>query len=73
MIKVYGKNNCPKCVEIKSKLENMNIDFEYIQDDKLTMDKALELRSNGKLIEMNAPIIIKNDEQIKHANIGDLI
>lgn len=56
MIKVYGKENCRQCEELKSKLINSGAVFEYIEDIK-------ELRiiaSKAKI--MSAPIIEYNGE-----------
>ncbi|MEI6856168.1 glutaredoxin family protein [Psychrilyobacter sp.] len=54
MIKIYGKENCRQCEELKSKLVNDGAEFEYIEDIK-------ELRvvaSKAKI--MSAPIIEYN-------------
>lgn len=54
MIKIYGKENCRQCEELKSKLINDGAEFEYIEDIK-------ELRivaSKAKI--MSAPIIEYN-------------
>jgi len=72
MIKVYGKENCPNCDKIKLELERIGIEFEYIKDDKLATEIALGLRSDGKLIEMIAPIVVKDGLQIKHKDIEKL-
>lgn len=72
MIKVYGKDGCSKCVEINKILTDRGIEFEYIKDEKALMDKAIELRQAGKLIEQVAPIIIKNEKQIKHSEVGEI-
>lgn len=51
MIKVYGKENCSKCEELKSKLNNMGIEYEYIQDLKTLMMVASKARI------MSAPVV----------------
>jgi len=56
MIKIYGKENCRQCEELKSKLINDGAEFEYIEDIK-------ELRivaSKAKI--MSAPIIEYNNK-----------
>ena len=73
MIKVYGKLNCGKCEEIKKFLEDSKVEFEYICDDNAITEKALELRSQGKLIEMIAPLVICDGVQIKHKDINEII
>jgi glutaredoxin len=54
MIKIYGKENCRQCDELKAKLLNSGAEFEYIEDIK-------ELRivaSKAKI--MSAPIVEYN-------------
>ena len=56
MIKIYGKENCRQCEELKSKLINDGAEFEYIEDIR-------ELRivaSKAKI--MSAPIIEYNNK-----------
>ncbi|UUV18245.1 glutaredoxin family protein [Fusobacteria bacterium ZRK30] len=56
MIKIYGKENCRQCEELKSKLINSGTEFKYIEDIK-------ELRivaSKAKI--MSAPIVEYNNK-----------
>ncbi len=69
MIFVYGKIGCSKCVEIKKKLEESGVEFEYKEDEKTMVTLARELMSKGELVEQVAPIIIKDGKQIKHSEI----
>jgi glutaredoxin len=69
MLFVYGKTGCSKCIEIKKKLEENGIDFEYKEDEKTMVTLARELMSKGELVEQVAPIIIKDGKQIKHSDI----
>lgn len=69
MLKIYGKEGCSKCIEIKKKLEKENIEFEYIQDEKIMVTVARELMAKGGLVEQIAPIIMKDGKQIKHENL----
>lgn len=55
MIKVFGKDNCSKCEEIKVILENKNIKFEYFNDLKTLM----LIGSKSRI--MSAPIIEYNE------------
>ena len=55
MIKVYGKENCGKCVSLKVILENKNLEFEYIEDMKTLMIVASKARI------MSAPVVEYND------------
>ena len=55
MIKVYGKENCSKCVSLKGILENKNLEFEYIEDMKTLMIVASKARI------MSAPVVEYND------------
>ena len=55
MIKVYGKENCGKCVSLKGILENKNLEFEYIEDMKRLMIVASKARI------MSAPVVEYND------------
>jgi glutaredoxin len=73
VLKIYGKEGCSKCIEIKKKLEKENIEFEYIQDEKTMVTLARELMSKGQLVEQIAPIIIKDGKQIKHENLLERI
>ncbi|MBC2850359.1 MULTISPECIES: glutaredoxin family protein [unclassified Cetobacterium] len=62
MIKVYGKENCSKCDNLKRILEEKGIEFEYIQDLKTLMMVASKARImsapvveyNGKVYSMEA-------------------
>ena len=55
MIKVYGKENCSKCLSLKNILTDRNIEFEYIEDMKILMIVASKARI------MSAPVIEYND------------
>ena len=54
MIKIYGKENCRQCEELKSKLINSGAEFEYIEDIK----KLRIVASKAKI--MSAPIVEYN-------------
>ncbi len=56
MIKIFGKDNCVKCEEIKVILENKNITFEYYNDLKTLM----VIGSKARI--MSAPIIEYNEK-----------
>lgn len=56
MIKVYGKENCPRCVELKLMLEDKGINFEYLQDMKQLRMAASKARV------MMAPVVEYNGE-----------
>ena len=51
MIRVYSKEDCAKCKNLKSILEGKGLDFEYIEDKKQLMIVASKARS------MSAPVI----------------
>lgn len=70
---VYSQKNCPKCATIKKELEDNGISFTYIDDNEATTNKALELKSKNKLIEMVAPIVLIDGEQVKHKNLRERI
>ena len=55
MIKVYGKENCSKCLSLKGILTDKNIEFEYIEDLKTLMMVA------SKATIMSAPVVEYND------------
>ena len=55
MIKVYGKENCSKCLSLKEILTDKNIEFEYIEDLKTLMMVASKARI------MSAPVVEYND------------
>ena len=55
MIKVYGKENCSKCLSLKGSLTDKNIELEYIEDLKTLMMVASKARI------MSAPVVEYND------------
>ena len=55
MIKVYGKENCSKCLSLKGILTDKNIEFEYIEDLKTLRMVASKARI------MSAPVVEYND------------
>ncbi len=54
MIEIYSTQSCPRCKMLKERLENKNIDFKEIQDEKEII----------KLGFMTAPIVKKDDGEI---------
>lgn len=54
MIKIYGKENCGRCQSLKTRLNNDNIEFEYIEDMKTLMIVASKARV------MSAPVVEKD-------------
>lgn len=54
MIKVYGKENCSKCVALKNILEEKKVEFEYIEDLKTLMIVASKARI------VSAPVVEYN-------------
>lgn len=56
MIKVYGKNNCSRCQILKNRLDEMKIDYEYIEDLKTLMMVASKARI------MSAPVVEKDEK-----------
>jgi len=54
MIKIYGKENCKQCEELKTKLINSDVKFEYIEDIK-----ELRIVASREKI-MSAPIVQYN-------------
>lgn len=56
MIKVYGKDNCSKCNNLKEILMEKGINFEYIEDLKTLMIVASKARI------MSAPVIEKDNK-----------
>ena len=54
MIKIFGKENCSRCEELKSILTNKGLEFEYLQNMK-------ELRiAASKARVMSAPVVEYN-------------
>lgn len=59
MIKVYGKENCSKCIFLKGILIDRNIEFEYIEDMKIFMIVVSKVRIMSVLvIEYNDNVYI---------------
>lgn len=54
MIKVYGKEGCSKCENLKGILNNKGVEYEYIQDLKTLMMVASKARI------MSAPVVEKD-------------
>lgn len=54
MIKVYGKEGCSKCENLKGILNSKGIEYEYIQDLKTLMMVASKARI------MSAPVVEKD-------------
>lgn len=54
MLKVYGKENCSQCEELKGILQNKGIQFEYILD----MRQLRIVASKAKI--MSAPVVEKD-------------
>ncbi len=62
MIKVYGKEKCPRCSELKIILQDKGLDFEYLQDMKALRIAASKARVmmapvveyNGKFLDMES-------------------
>lgn len=54
MIKVYGKEGCSKCENLKGILNNKEVEYEYIQDLKTLMMVASKARI------MSAPVVEKD-------------
>jgi len=48
---VYGMKHCSMCRMLKQKLENKNIDFQYIEDEQVIMKLAQEVNI------LTAPIV----------------
>ena len=55
MIKVYSKENCSNCNELKWMLTNKNIEFEEIQNEK----ELMIVGSKSRI--MSAPILEINE------------
>lgn len=56
MLKLYTKSNCPNCLQLKNVLNNYNIPFEVIEDEKELM------RVGSKSRIMSAPILEINEK-----------
>lgn len=56
MIKIYGKENCSRCNELKVILENKGTEFEYLQDIK-----ALRIAASKARV-MSAPVVEYNEK-----------
>lgn len=73
MLKIIGKIGCVSCVNLKEKLTDKGVKFEYVLLDNLENDErryyASKARAAGKA---HMPIILKNDEVIGEADIDEL-
>lgn len=41
MIYVYGLPGCPMCVQVKSKLSQLNVPFDYVTDEQVMTCKGI--------------------------------
>lgn len=61
------------CDKIKNMAENSGLEFTFEKNDDKIMELAMDLKNKGKLIEMIAPIILKDGEQIRHEDFKKLL
>ena len=54
MLKVYGKENCGNCKNLKNILDEKKVEYEYIEDLKTLMIVASKARI------MSAPVVEKD-------------
>lgn len=71
-IKVFGSLSCPKCKQIKKKLEDKGVEFEYTTDIRELNKIIDELESIGGLIETFLPIVVVNKKQIEHKYVDSI-
>lgn len=73
MIKIIGKSNCSTCDKIKKLAEESDLGFIYEKNDDKIIEVATDLKNKGQLVEMIAPIILKDGIQIKHKDFEKLL
>ena len=67
MLKIYTKKNCPNCLQLKNVLNNHNIPFEVIEDEKELM------RVGSKSRIMSAPILEINEKYYGYQDFNNFI
>ena len=67
MLKLYTKSNCPNCLQLKNILNNYNIRFEVIEDEK----ELMKVGSKSRI--MFAPILEINDKYYSYQDFNNFI
>ena len=67
MIKVYSKENCSNCKELKMMLANKNIEFEEIQNEK----ELMMVGSKSRI--MSAPILEINEKYYSFQDFNNFL
>ncbi|APR02470.1 TPA: glutaredoxin domain-containing protein [Clostridium botulinum] len=71
MIKVIGKENCPKCYITKKRLTDNEINFQYIDFEKDLNEKEQNeyISIARKQGQMALPLLFKNNTLVKTEDI----
>ena len=67
MIKIYSKENCPNCKELKIILTNKNIEFEETQNEK----ELMMVGSKSRI--MSAPILEINEKYYSFQDFNNFL
>lgn len=67
MLKLYTKQNCPNCLQLKNVLTNYNIPFEVVEDEK----ELMKVGSKSRI--MSAPILEINERFYSYQDFNNFI
>ena len=65
MLKIYTKKDCPNCLQLKKVLNNYNIEFELVEDEKELM------RIGSKSRIMSAPVLEMNEKYYSYIDFSN--
>lgn len=64
MLKIYTKKDCSNCLQLKKVLNNYNIEFELIEDEK----ELMKVGSKSRI--MSAPILELNEKYYSYQDFS---
>lgn len=65
MLKIYTKKDCSNCLQLKNVLNNLNIEFELIEDEK----ELMKVGSKSRI--MSAPILEMNEKYYSYQDFSN--
>lgn len=65
MLKIYTKKDCSNCLQLKKVLNNYNIEFELIEDEK----ELMKVGSKSRI--MSAPILEMNEKYYSYQDFSN--
>lgn len=65
MLKIYTKKDCPNCLQLKNVLNNHNILFDIVEDEK----ELMKVGSKSRI--MSAPILELNEKYYSYQDFSN--